>query len=233
MTPRNPMASLRLALPLAGTLAAVLSALALGLSAMLRDLPPWMPFNATSHVLHGPAAAAVTDANLGHTALGAIIHVGSAFFWAAVAILLLRATGGARAGAAWAAGLGTALLAGVIDYGVIPARLSPGWELVLPPWGVVAGLAALGIGIALGLDMVRRRHPPKPIRPVRPVQEPAAEHDPPTALDRLRRPAPAELDQRQQRIDPAGELTEDPNWRGDDNSKQPGGSRPRWQDGDG
>lgn len=140
MTLRNPMASLRLAPPLAGTLAAVLSALALGLAAVL---------------------------------------------------------------------------------------------LGLPAWGVIAGAMVLGIGIALGLDMARRRHAERRARPARTAPEPAAEHDPVTALGRLRRPAPAELDQRQQRIDPTGKLTEDPNRRGDDNSKQPGGSRPSRRDGDG
>ena len=224
MTVRNPMARLGIALPLAGALAAVLSVLVLGMLAIRGGLPPWMPQNATSHVLHGPAAATIADMDLTHTAPGAIIHIVSAFFWAGVAILLVRATGSIRTGTAWVAGLGTAALAGVVDYGLLPARLSPGWELVLPPSGVIAGLLALGIGIALGLTMVRRRHTD--------ISAPAAPAGmrvtgkglSPTDLERLRRPAPTVLDQRQQRIDPAGTMTEDPNWHGDKNTKQPGGS---------
>ena len=225
MTVRNPMARFGLALPLAGTLAAVLSVLVLGMLAIMGGLPPWMPLNATSHVLHGPAVATIADMDLTHTAPGTIIHIVSAFFWAGVAILLLRVIGSPRMGAAWVAGLGTAALAGVVDYGLLPARLSPGWELVLPPSGVVAGLLALGIGIASGLTVVRLRHadilPLPPPRAGMPGNPP-----PPTDLERLRRPAPTELDQRQQRIDPANMVTEDPNRHGDLNTKQPGGSGP-------
>src|SRR5690606_31811586 len=52
---------------------------------------------------------------------------------------------------AWLAGLATATIAGLVDYGLMPARLRPGWELVLPPLAVVAGLVALGVGLSLGL----------------------------------------------------------------------------------
>ena len=77
MTPGNPMASFRRALPLAGSLAAIQSALALGMAAI---------------ILHGPTTATVTTVDFSHTGLGAIIHIGSAFFWAAFAIFLIRIT---------------------------------------------------------------------------------------------------------------------------------------------
>lgn len=44
------------------------------------------------------------------------------------------------------------------------------------------------------------------------------------ATDRLRRPEPNVIDQRQQQIDPAGQHREDPDARPDSNRKQPGGS---------
>ena len=214
MTPGNPMARFGLTLPLAGSLAAILSALALGLSALIRDLPFWMPLNATSHILHGPAAGTVTAVDFSHTAVGVAIHIGSAFFWAAIAIFAIRITGGTRASAAWAAGLGIAVVAGVVDYGLIPRRLSPGWELVLPVWGVIAGLVFLGIGIALGLITARGRHSRHEVQPVQTLQEPEAQEPPSSALQARRHPAPDELDQRQQRIDPAGEVTQDRNRHG-------------------
>ena len=77
MTPGNPMASFRRALPLAGSLAAIQSALALGMAAI---------------ILHGPTTATVTTVDFSHTGLGAIIHIGSAFFWAAFAVFLIRIT---------------------------------------------------------------------------------------------------------------------------------------------
>ena len=38
----------------------------------------------------------------------------------------------------------------------MPARLTPGWELVLPPAGVMAGLASVGVGLAIGLGLAQR-----------------------------------------------------------------------------
>jgi hypothetical protein len=44
--------------------------------------------------------------------------------------------------------------------------------------------------------------------------------------ERLRRPAPNVIDQRQQQIDPAGNHRRDQDDRPDSNTKQPGGSIP-------
>ena len=235
-----PVAKFTYSLPMTGTIAALLSAIVLGIYSAVKGLPSWMPLNATSHVWHGPAAAQVAAITWSHTAFGTAIHIASAFFWAAVAIVLLWMVGNARTGAAWMVGLGTAALAGVIDYGLMPSRLTPGWELVLPSSGVVAGFVALGVGIALGLGLTQRRHADmaaagfdqSAVRPpvVSPPEDPAA---PIPELERMRRPSPTELDQRQQRIDPAGMVTADMNWRDDGNRKQPGGSdRPKQEESD-
>lgn len=151
MTHRLAMARFDLAWPLAGGLAAVLSIIVLAAAALLQGLPGWLPLNATTHALYGPEAAELHGIDLGHTGLGLVIHVVSAFFWAAVAVLIARIPDRPNALLPWAIGLGVAFLAGVVDYGLMPARLTPGWELVLPPAGLVAGLAAIGVGVALGL----------------------------------------------------------------------------------
>jgi hypothetical protein len=44
------------------------------------------------------------------------------------------------------------------------------------------------------------------------------------ANEKIRRPQPNVIDQRQQQIDPAGQHRQDPNARPDANRKQPGGS---------
>ena len=227
MTRPIAMARFDLAWPLAGALAALLSALVLGATAAARGLPVWMPLNATTHALHGPAAAGTTALDLGHTGLGTAIHVASCFFWAAVAVLLVRRLPQDRAWLGWTAGFATALMAGLVDYGLMPARLRPGWELVMPPWGVAAGLAALGVGLSLGLIAAQAigrpaagtsagqdRYPPVP-GGARPAEPPLSR------LERLRQPAPHVLDQRQQRMDPASAVTEDPNRHGD-GGPQPG-----------
>lgn len=233
MSNLNPIAKFIFALPVAGGLAAILSAAALGAFSIFRDQPPWMPLNATSHVLHGPAAAEVIDVTWSHTALGAIIHIGSAFFWAAIAIALFRAVGSAGRGAAWVAGLGTAALAAAVDYGLMPSRLTPGWELVLPSFGVIAGFVALGVGIAFSLDLAQRRQAATAAGSGQSANStPEGAAAPRPELERMRRPTPTELDQRQQRIDPAGLVTADLNWRDDRNRKQPGGSARSKEEGD-
>lgn len=151
MTRSIAMARFDRSWPLAGGAATVLSVLVLGLAAMAAGLPFWMPLNATSHALHGPEAGQFAGLDLAHTGVGAVIHVAACFFWAAVAVLMLRAAERGSPMLAWAAGLATGALAGVVDYALMPARLTPGWELVLPAAGVMAGLAAMGVGIALGL----------------------------------------------------------------------------------
>ena len=169
MTRPIAMARLGHAWPLAAGGAVAASVLGLGLAALAMGLPFWMPLNATSHALHGPAAAQFTGLDLAHTGLGLVIHVVACGFWAAVAVLMLHDSAHGGATLAWFAGLSTAALAGVVDYALIPARLSPGWELVLPAAGVMAGLASLGVGLALGLwaaDRQDRLAPPPAPRPV-------------------------------------------------------------------
>ncbi|GEK69683.1 hypothetical protein [Paracoccus denitrificans] len=224
MTRPIAMARFDLAWPLAGACAAVLSALVLGAWAAARGMPVWMPLNATTHALHGPAAASTTALDLSHTGLGAAIHVASCFFWAAVAIWLVRRVPRGGAGLAWLAGLATAAMAGLVDYGLMPARLRPGWELVLPPLGVATGLAALGVGLSLGMiaaGAIGRRLPGTAAGRDRYPSAPRPAEPPLSAVERLRHPAPHVLDQRQQRVDPAGAVTEDPNRHGS-GDKQPG-----------
>ena len=48
-------------------------------------------------------------------------------------------------------------VAAAIDYGLMPHRLSPGWETVLPKRSVAAGLAALAVGLTAGGLLTR--HP--------------------------------------------------------------------------
>lgn len=48
--------------------------------------------------------------------------------------------------------------------------------------------------------------------------------DPTPTNEKMRRPEPKVIDQRQQQIDPAGRHREDPDARPDRNRKQPGGS---------
>jgi hypothetical protein len=106
------------------------------------------PINATSHVLHGSKAAAVTDADIGHTALGFVINTGAAVFWAA---LYEKAFGAAAErgdiAEAWLGGKAVAGLAYMTDYHAVPKRLTPGWEYRISERSLMAVYAALALSL--------------------------------------------------------------------------------------
>lgn len=195
MKRRIAMARFDLGWPLAGVHASVLSALTLGMLALVVGQPVWMPINATTHAIHGPEAADFPAIDLLHTGLGASIHVLACFFWSAIAVLIMRKAALRRTNPAWVAGLGTACVVGVVDYGLLPARLSPGWELILPWWAVTFSFVMLGVGITLGLNvaaMVDRREMTD-VEPSQGSSEPTSTQRS-LALDRLGRPRPDLLD---------------------------------------
>lgn len=98
------------------------------------------PLNATSHVLWGDEEAARQNAVSGKfTGLGAFIHFGASIFWAAM-YEALPGPAPLRAAA-------TAATAYVVDYHVVPKRLTPGFELRVSP----RALSAVYVALALGL----------------------------------------------------------------------------------
>ena len=131
--------------------AALLSFVVLGLVSLSVDRTFFEPINASVHAFQPPAAPVHVGFDLAHTAFGLIIHLVSSFFWGALATFAFTALRRPSAATAWITGLLTAAIAGVIDFGLLPSRLTPGWELALPFWGVALGLLAFGSGIALGL----------------------------------------------------------------------------------
>lgn len=195
---------------LIGSSAAAVSAVCLAVAALSLGLSPLLPLKATAHVVLGP------DAGLGGTAallIGGMIHFASACFWAGVAVMILRPARRVGKWQLWLTGLGTALIAGAVDYLLMPQRLTPGWELVLPPWGVVMGMAGLGLGLSLGL-LVSRALPPARATDRRlshATPAPLDETPPVTGPDLLRMQGAHVIDQRQQRIDPTNQVTLDPN----------------------
>ncbi len=106
------------------------------------------PVNATSHIIYGPQDAPRDNIDAPHTVPGLLINVGSAFFWGGVFACMVPAKPSPHAivGRAYL----TALVAGVVDYGLVPRRLRPGWELALKPRSVMLALAAMGAGLAVG-----------------------------------------------------------------------------------
>lgn len=108
------------------------------------------PINATSHVFLGAAAGDVDRIDMPHTGAGSAINLGASIFWALpFAWWLHQRRNPTRSEVALGAAT-TATVAAVVDYGIVPRRLSPGWELVLPPRAVGTAFASMAAGLALG-----------------------------------------------------------------------------------
>jgi hypothetical protein len=115
------------------------------------------PINATSHVLWGDEAGAADAVDVKHTLPGLLINVGAGVFWALAYEALLELSPRRDRAAAMASGAAIAGLAYVVDYHLIPRRLTPGWELRLPRRSVAHAFVALGASLCIaGLARARR-----------------------------------------------------------------------------
>ncbi len=139
----------------AGTFGGLLSALAVAALSAARGGSAVQPLNATSHWLNGPGAGSVRRADFQHTAVGFATHQASAYFWATLYSGLLSEDDGAPEVIGKA--IMTAGIAGIVDYGILSRRLTPGWELVAGRDAVFAGLAGLAAGLAAGAMSARGR----------------------------------------------------------------------------
>ena len=117
------------------------------------------PINATSHVLWGDEAGAADGVDVKHTLPGLLINGGAGVFWALVRELISARLPQRDPATAVATGAAVAGLAYVVDYHLIPRRLTPGWELRLPRRSVALGFVALGAALAIaGLIQDRLEH---------------------------------------------------------------------------
>lgn len=122
---------------------------------------PLSPINATAHWLYGPEAAHADSIVAKVTAVGLATHFAASILWAAVLLGVASALAPVRRLTLLVLGLAVGGVALVVDYGILPVHLSPGWHLVLPWWGVILGFAALGLGLGAGgcwarLDRIAR-----------------------------------------------------------------------------
>ena len=135
---------------LAGTASAIASTLALGLLAKLEGKGALQPINATSHWLHGEAAARFKDADIAHTGVGLATHQAATFFWAGLFNVWLSARRPQRPMSLFTQALAVSAIAAAVDYGATPKRFTPGWEFVLSKRSMAAAYAAMAFGMAVG-----------------------------------------------------------------------------------
>jgi len=85
-----------------------------------------------------------------HTGLGYATHHASSLLWAVLFEALRRRDRHTDAVSVARDATLVSAVAAVLDYGLIPRRLTPGWELVLSKRSVAAGLGAVAVGLTLG-----------------------------------------------------------------------------------
>jgi hypothetical protein len=140
---------------LTGTVANLVLTAALAALTRAEGRHPLRPFNAPSHWLHGRGTGRLTRADLSHTGLGFLTNHGASIMWALPLQFLLSRLGLRSAPAVLGSSALVSALAALIDYGILPRRLSPGWEEALPTRSVAAAFGALAIGLAAGALLSR------------------------------------------------------------------------------
>ena len=114
------------------------------------------PINATSHILWGDHAAEQNGPSLRYTLVGMVLNAGAMAGWAALQEIALGRW--ARQGSparAMTAGAATSAVAYVIDYHVVPERLTPGFEKRLSLASLAAIYGVLALTMAIGVRQAR------------------------------------------------------------------------------
>lgn len=133
-----------------GTIASVATTAALMLLARAEGRGVLQPTNATSHWLHGDTAGWVRRADAEHTAVGYATHHASALFWALPFEAWLATRPPRPPLQLLREASVMAAIAAAVDYGLVPKRLTPGWETVLSRRSVAVTFAALALALAGG-----------------------------------------------------------------------------------
>lgn len=143
-----------------GSMASLLSTAVLAAAGARQAGSAVAPINAASHWLWGDESLHAQRASLRHTLTGYLTQHAASVFWAT---LYSRVYGhrpeAKRLPQAVAGGIATSVVAAVIDYGVVPKRLTPGYEHRVSTGAMVAIFAALAAGFALGAVSLQNAGP--------------------------------------------------------------------------
>ena len=122
-----------------------------------RDSSMWAPLNAVSHIPFGDEAAAHTELSAKYTGTGAALNTAAVFSWAAMHAGVMRALPRQDLPSAIGASVAVAAVAYVVDYHVVPRRLTPGFEKRLSGRSLFWIYSALAAGLAAGWAANRSR----------------------------------------------------------------------------
>ena len=132
------------------------SAGAVALAGQIEDGDAVSPINAISHIVWGDEAYKERSASLKYTGTGLLLNDVSVMGWAYLHEWLFgRAREEGRIGTSLFGGALVSLLAYLIDYHAVPARLKPGFERHLMPRSLIFIYVVLAL--ALGLSGSRKR----------------------------------------------------------------------------
>lgn len=121
-----------------------------------RDASAWAPMNAVSHIAYGDEAALHTELSTAYTGLGTALNTAAMFSWAAVYAGVMKALPKRDLPSAIAAGAAVSAAAYVVDYYVVPKRLTPGFEKRLDGRSLFWIYSSLAAGLAAGYALRRR-----------------------------------------------------------------------------
>lgn len=131
-----------------GTIAAAGTTLVAALAGRRRAGSYVAPINATSHVIWGDEAGQENVASLKYTGTGLLLNHGASIFWALFYEMLAGGVRIAR-GRALLDGVLVSAVAYIIDYHIVPKRLTPGFEKRLPGKALTQIYAALAAGLCV------------------------------------------------------------------------------------
>ena len=139
-----------------GSVASIVSAVTIAALAKLEGNRAAQPLNATSHWLHGDNAARIGGIDARHTGVGLVTHHASALFWALPFETWLSVRPPQSSISLLRDGAVMSAIAATVDYGVVPRRLTPGWELTLSKRSMTGAFVGLALGLAAGAYITRR-----------------------------------------------------------------------------
>jgi hypothetical protein len=135
----------------AGSVASLLSAVALAVAGRRENGHAAAPLNAISHWVWDRPALLQDRPSLRHTVPGVVVHHGASIFWATLHALVWGCSPVAKRVAPALAGAAAAsAIACGVDYRLTPQRLTPGFEHRLSTGSMLAVYACFAIGLAAG-----------------------------------------------------------------------------------
>ena len=152
MKPANLLASTLVT----GSVGSLVSTAALAALAKMEGKRAAQPTNSTSHWLHGENAADVGGIDAAHTGVGFATHHASALFWALPFEAWLTSHPPRSSIELVRDAAVMSAIAAIVDYGTVPKRLTPGWELTLSRKSMAGAFAGLALGLAAGALVSRR-----------------------------------------------------------------------------